>query len=33
MKCVFTKVSIYSDTHCMSGWPAYSYSNLQTYCE
>ena len=23
MKCVYTKRTIYSDIHCMSGWPPY----------
>ena len=24
MECVFTKLGIYSDIHCMSFWPTYN---------
>jgi len=30
MKCVFTKVSMYSDIQCMSVWA--TYINWWTYC-
>jgi len=30
LKCVFTKVTIYSDIHCMSGWT--TYISWWVYC-
>jgi len=30
MKCVYTKWTIYSDIHCISGWPL--HIKYRTYC-